>query len=310
MGTGKWDANTWDTYATTNSHATKSTTEIYKNRSMKSELDPKGVMRESVDSPDNPNSTPIIIGLDVTGSMGFLSDKIVRESLNKLILDIHDRKPVKDPHVLMAGIGDVEAGDTCPLQVTQFEADIRLADQLTDIYLEGRGGGNQYESYALMWWFAAHHTKTDSFKKRGQKGFIFTLGDEWPTPYLRSEDIERVFGEGPGEKVLMDQILTEVSREWEVFHLITTEGAHSHHSLIKAGHLPGWTDVLGQRALKVTDYHKIPEIICSTMQIVKGEDVDVVADSWDGSTAVAVREATRSLKGLKDYGDAGGVATL
>jgi len=308
MGTGKWDSGTWDSYTNTRGHATKSTTEIYSSKKMKSALDPKGVIRESVDSDDNPNSTPVIVGLDVTASMNRISDKIVRGSLNKLILDIHNRKPVHDPHILIAGIGDAEAGDVSPLQVTQFEADIRLADQLTDIWLENGGGGNRYESYALMWWFAAHHTKCDSFKKRGQKGFIFTMGDEWPTPYLRPQDIERVFGEGPGEKVSMDQILTEVSREWEVFHLVLTQGSYGEMPMKSIDtRLQGWSDVLGQRALKVTDYDKIPEIICSTMQIVKGEDLDTVADSWDGTTAVVVREATRSLKGFKA---SEGVATL
>jgi hypothetical protein len=306
MGTGKWDDKEWASYSTTNSHATKTTKEIFSS-TMKGSLDPKNVMRESCDSDDNPESTPVIVGLDVTGSMNGVSDKIVRESLNKLIVDIHDRKPVTDPHILMAGIGDVEAGDRSPLQVTQFEADIKLADQLTDIWLENGGGGNSYESYALLWWFAANHTKCDSFKKRQRKGFLFTMGDEWPTPYLRAEDIERVFGTGPGEKVSMDQILTQASREWEIFHLQITEGWHGEAPMERNNHLPGWNDVLGQRALKVTDYHKIPEVIVSTMQIVNGENADAVVDSWDGSTSVVVREAT---KNLTKSGTRGGVATL
>lgn len=311
MGSGKWDDGDWAKYATTNSHSTKSTHEIYSSRSMKDNLNPKGVMRESCDSEDNPNSTPIIVALDVTGSMHRISDSIVRESLNKLILDIHDRKPVSDPHILMAGIGDVEAYDQAPLQVTQFEADIKLADQLSDIWLEGGGGGNSYESYALAWWFAANHTKCDAFTKRKKKGFIFTIGDEWCTPYLRGEDIEKVFGKGPGEKVLMDQILTQVSRNWEVFHLVTTQGSYGDAPMDDvdkySGRLPGWKSVLGERALKVTDYKKIPEIICSTMQIIAGDSVDSVINSWDGSTSMVVREATQGLTNLT-YGD--GVATL
>jgi hypothetical protein len=273
------------------------------------DLDPKGVTRESCDSDDNPNSTPIIVGLDVTGSMHGVCDKIVREALNKLIIEIHDRKPVTDPHILMAGIGDV-LYDSAPLQVTQFEADIRLAEQLTKIWLEGGGGGNAFESYALLWWFAAHHTKCDSFKKRGKKGFLFTMGDEWPTPKLAADDIKKVFGTGPQADVNMDEILTLASREWEIFHLVVTEGSYGDEPMTncKRGRdNVGWLEVLGQRALKVTDYHKIPEIICSTMQIVAGEDATKVIDSWDGSTSIVVREAT---KGLTVGGSTGGVATL
>ena len=89
MGSGKWNDSDWKSYTTTNSHSTKaSVNDIFTSRSMKADLDPKGVMRESFDSSDNPNSTPVIVALDVTASMGRVSDKIVRESLNKLILDV------------------------------------------------------------------------------------------------------------------------------------------------------------------------------------------------------------------------------
>ena len=74
-------------------------------------------------------------------------------------------------------IGDAEC-DRAPLQVTQFEADIRLADQLRELWIEGGGGGNRGESYHLPWAFAAMRTSTDCFERRGRKGYLFTIGDE------------------------------------------------------------------------------------------------------------------------------------
>ena len=39
--------------------------------------------------------------------------------------------PVADPHMMIMGVGDAWC-DRAPLQVTQFEPDIRIAEQLTD----------------------------------------------------------------------------------------------------------------------------------------------------------------------------------
>ena len=75
---------------------------------------------------------------------------------------------VTDPQFLCAAIGDSKS-DKTPLQVTQFESDIRIIRQLTDLYLEGGGGGNYGESYHLLWYFAAYRTAADCFEKRGKK---------------------------------------------------------------------------------------------------------------------------------------------
>ena len=65
-----------------------------------------------------------------------IADIIARKGLNTLLEEIYSRKPISDPHVMIMGIGDVEMHDKAPLQVTQFEADIRLAEQLENIFLE------------------------------------------------------------------------------------------------------------------------------------------------------------------------------
>jgi len=293
MGSGRWDSDSWKTYATSRSYDTKKVEEIFA-RSMDPSLDPKGVLiRESRDSDDNANSNALIIALDVTGSMGMVLDVMAKTGLNTLVTEIHNRKPVADPHIMAMGIGDVEAGDRAPLQVTQFEADLRIAEQLEKIFLEKGGGGNHYESYALAWYFAAMHTSIDCFEKRNKKGYIFTIGDEKPTPYLRKQDIERVLGTSPQSDLNIKEILSLASRQWEIFHLIVEEGsyARSHRDLV----INAWQDLLGQNALLLPDHTKLGEVIVSTLQICEGADKDHVVDSWDGSTAVAVREATRSL---------------
>ena len=126
-------------------------------------------MRESRDNDEHPNSTPIAIGVDVTGSMGYLSEEIVKNSLNELMKKLYASNVIPDPQLMFAAIGDALA-DEAPLQVTQFESDIRIAEQLLELWLEA-GGGDGPEDYSLFWYFLANHTDTDSMKKRNEKGF-------------------------------------------------------------------------------------------------------------------------------------------
>jgi hypothetical protein len=192
------------------------------------------------------------------------------------------------------GIGDVEMGDRYPLQVTQFEADIRIANQLTKIYLERGGGGNSYESYALAWYFAGMFTAIDSFDKRGKKGYLFTIGDEMPTPYIRPEDLQRVFGgELIKSKLDMEQLLSMATKRYEVFHIMVEEG--SNYRSMPDRTKNAWIKLLGQRAIPLSDHTKLSEVIVSTIQVNEGEADDKVIASWDKSTSMVVANAIRDL---------------
>ena len=106
MGSGTFDAKTYRTFTDSVKH--KSTDEIY-SKHLNDNLNPKGVMfRESRDSADNPQSTPVIVALDVTGSMGMIADVIAREGLGTLFTSILDRKPITNPHLMFMGVGDVK----------------------------------------------------------------------------------------------------------------------------------------------------------------------------------------------------------
>lgn len=290
MGYGSFTANSWSRYATSRGITGQSTyDQIYKNTSMKDSLNPKGIMyRESCDSDDHPNSTPIILGLDVTGSMGDLAATIAKESLKTLMDELYAKQPVPDPHVMFMAIGDAYC-DYAPLQVSQFEADIRIAEQLTDIYFEGHGGGNGGESYLLAWYFAARHTKIDSFDKHNRKGFIFTIGDESNHNVLTKEQIKEIFGDDVESDLTAEELLTEATRQYEVFHLIVKDGERRY------GSVTSWNKLLNERAMEVTDYTKISEIVEATMEILNGRDVDTVSKQWDGTTNMVVKNAVRGL---------------
>jgi hypothetical protein len=294
MGSGRWDSSAWAGYASTKSYSSKTVDAIYTSRSLHKDLDPKGVVaRESRDSADNPNSNAIIVALDVTGSMGSVLDVVAKQGLNTLATEIYSRKPVTDPHLMFMGIGDVAAGDEAPLQVSQFEADIRIAQQLENIYYEKRGGGNNSESYVFSWYFAAKHTSIDCFEKRNKKGYLFTIGDEMPTPGLLASEIERILGYSPETDFTAEQLLTLVLRQWEVFHIIIEEGiycAGRRDQVVNA-----WQKLLGQRAIPLSDHTKLAEVIVSTLQVCEGHHIDRVVDSWDGSTSLVVKRAVGEL---------------
>ena len=71
MGSGSYDYSSRSLRAQSAGYNTKSTHEIFESRSINVAMSPLGIdIRESRDSAEHPNSYPIIIALDVTGSMG------------------------------------------------------------------------------------------------------------------------------------------------------------------------------------------------------------------------------------------------
>jgi hypothetical protein len=293
MGAGSFSTKDWDTYRT--STVGKSTDAIFTTKgAAKSSLDPNGVVvRESRDSVDNPQSTAIIVGIDVTGSMGMIADTLAREGLGVLFTEILDRKPVTDPHLMFMAIGDAYA-DRNPLQVSQFEADNRIIPQLTDIYLEKGGGGNQFESYDLPWYFAAHHTSLDCFEKRAKKGYLFTVGDENPPPGITAAQITKIFGDSQAQGMSSAELLVMVQRTYHVFHLVVEEGDFCRHGSQPV--IDKWRSLLGQNVLALSDYTKLSEVIVSAIQVIEGADKVAVASSWSGSTSLVVAKALSGME--------------
>ena len=288
MGLGSWTESDWASYSS-KSISGKSASAIYAMRGMKPEYDPKNIgFRESRDSSGHPNSNAIIIGLDVTGSMASILEAVA-EKLGLLVEEILNRSPVADPQVMFMAIGDAMC-DHAPLQVTQFESDIRIAKQLTELYFEKGGGGNSFESYPLAWYFAANHTKIDCHEKRGKKGFIFTMGDDCFPKMITARELKKFFNDDVEANIPVKEILTQANRRYEVFHLMIQQGGSA-----SAINESAWLDLLGERAISVTDYTKIPEVIVSILEVMGGKTVDDTVKSWDGNTAVVVRDAIKNL---------------
>ena len=121
------------------------------------------------------------------------------------------------------------------------------------------------------------------------------MGDESPQYRLSKNMIEKAI---EGEKVQFEEIsaedlLTDISKEWNVFHLLLEEGYYARRYLDKCR--KQWRELYGQHVLYVSDISKISEIITSTIQLVEGEDKDRIIKSWDGTTSLAVQHAFQGI---------------
>lgn len=290
MGSGSFSRSAYADYSLNVSGSSRD--EVFTQRTIYTKLDPNNMgVRESRDSADHPESTPIIVLTDVTGSMGSVPHELIKNGVGRLIDGLFETLPVKDPQILFGGIGDIDC-DRAPLQVTQFESDNRMVEQLADVYLEGRGGGNDSESYDLAWYFAAYHTSTDSFNKRGKKGYLFTTGDEmFPRGFSQSQ-LRTVFGTDETiskSNMTADEALAAAQESWEVFHLIIEQGSYfrQHRNSVTID----WREHMGRRAILVDNHEFLPEVITAILRVSEGENPETVLNDVPSKAAATVRHA-------------------
>jgi hypothetical protein len=261
MGTGTYSISGAATrnYAFTSSNAVNS--EIFKAKVINNAMNPRGIkLREARDSEDHPNSVPIILGLDVTGSMGSIPNFLVKNGLPKIMEKIFNGGE-KDPQILFLAVGDHEC-DSSPLQVGQFESNDELLDKwLKDVYLEGGGGGNNGESYHLAWYFAGRHTSIDSFEKRNKKGILFTIGDEPVLEDLPKSKINSIMGTTHDENFNLDGILKSAQKMYHVYHIHVKQTMSGQ----KKETIDSWKKILGDNLLIAEKSEDIAELISSVV---------------------------------------------
>ena len=221
MGAGSWSSSTYKCYSKSLGRDYDTSTgrvsgHEFTTRRLDESLDPsKFEVRECVNSEEHPNTIPVILALDVTGSMGNAC-KETAEALNVIITNLYDK--FKDIEFCIMGIGDLEC-DNAPIQMGQFESDVRIAKELDKIYMEHGGGGNRYESYTAAWYVGLKKTKLDCFDKQGRKGIIITMGDEPLNPVLHKDELNEFANVHEQDDVKTDKLYSEAHEKFDIFHI-------------------------------------------------------------------------------------------
>lgn len=241
MGSGTWTRSAFTDYSTTKGYSIDSTgsiagsysnQEMFKSRRLDPALDPKNIIRECCDTDEHPNTLPVILALDVTGSMGQTAVEVAKK-LNVIMTKLYEE--VTDVEFMIMGIGDLSC-DSVPIQASQFESDIRIAEQLDKIYFEFGGGGNNYESYTAAWYFGSRHTNLDCLK-RDKRGIIITMGDEQLNPYLpingRNCGLAKATGDNLQADIETKDLYEETVKKFDIYHLDVNHGRRYDESSIE-----------------------------------------------------------------------------
>jgi hypothetical protein len=256
------------------------------------DMDIKGKRRESRDSTAHPNSKGIAVVFDVTGSMGGIP-VVLQKKLGQLMRVLLAKSYMPDPQILFGAIGDANC-DSVPLQIGQFESGLEMDDDLGKLVLEGRGGGQIKESYELLPYFFATRVDMDCFEKRGEKGYLFTIGDEYPYPRINKDQVESLMGVSLEADVKLEDAVKMVLEKFEWFHIIprTSTGAMPEVQ-------QHWKDLLGERVLFLDDPNAVCETIVLTIGLIEGAITDTKTGADDlhaaGSDRGAIASATTAL---------------
>lgn len=309
MGFRSYSYEDWSTY--TSATHKKTTAELYTSKKGHPDMDPRvftGV-RECRDSDQHPETTPIIMAIDNTGSMGETADTLARKVIGVTLGELITRKTLSGPTMLPMCFGDVfcgnedstDKGDEYPLQVGQFEqATTDLAQWTEKLYLERKGYSNQFESIDLPLHFVTNRVVSDAWEKRQKKGYFFLATDDlypkYMTPARAKEGLNVTLQENLPFATLLEAAMTR-------FHvyIVYTRG--------ESGPLAQkWISAFPSNVICIQEVDKLAEVIVSTIQVMEGQEtVESVAKTWAGKTSMVVAQSIHRLRPSSSGGLPGGM---
>jgi hypothetical protein len=278
-------------------------------------MNPKGVkVRESRDSEAHPTSHAVAVLIDVTGSMQTVP-RILQQHLPRLMGLLIRKGYLEHPQILIGAVGDATC-DRVPLQLGQFESGIEIEEDLGRIYMEGGGGGQMTESYELAMYFLARHTAIDCFEKRGQRGYLFVIGDEAPYAHVKRREAAEDLADGLEADLPIEDMIAELEKMYDVYFVIPKLTHHWNNQSV----YQRWVRLLGQNVLRLEEPAGICELIASTIGLAEGkvalEDLadDLKEEGSAANVADAVNKALVAAAAEKgrgaDEGDGSGLTHL
>ncbi|MEW6365339.1 MAG: hypothetical protein AB1714_11985 [Acidobacteriota bacterium] len=211
----------------------------------------------STDSP-----TPLVVAVDVTGSMGEWP-KIIFEKLPVLYNEA--KLHIPDVEISFAAIGDANV-DNFPLQVCDFRKGKDLEEGINSIFPEGGGGAGTKESYELAAYFYARHCQ---MKKDAAPIFVF-CGDEGYYETIKAAAVSRMTGDVPAGDLRAGDVFKELLQKFTVYNLrLEYKNAQKEEEIRQQ-----WEETLGkQMVLKLEDPRRIVDAIIGLVAVAR-EDID------------------------------------
>jgi hypothetical protein len=290
-------------------------------------LDPFGVkVRESRDSGPHPVTVPVAVLFDTTGSMQEVPIMLQRELSRLMGCFLNDKASGKRylgdgyPAIMIGGFDDFAAmggGRNGILQVGQFESGIEIDDNLTNMWLTGRGGGTYDEDSEMALYFMARHTAHDHMEKRGRKGYCFIVTDEHAYRRLSCRQVKEVIGDTLQADMAIEEVIAEAQKLYHVFVIIPALTYHYDDRELERW----WVKQLGQQnVLKLAQPERICEMIvaavalCEEHTALEDLETDGLMTGLEGALVPLskTKEVSRySADGLPAVsGDAGGIERL
>lgn len=235
----------------------------------------------------------IIFALDVTGSNTDYA-KIVFDKM-PMFWGQCEQKVMNnsgDFEICYIGFGDAIT-DRAPLQVTEFAQQIACDEQLSKLFLEGCGGGNDGESSELVGLYALNNIEID----KDTTPILFIMTDE-KTHGAARKDLAAAEGIDIKEDVV--DVWTPLKKKFKnnVYCLL---GKYSGCNF-DTGITRHWNDILGKtNVIKVGEPKAIVDIMLGVLNLVM-ETMDLEEYKLDmldrGQTQARISSVSSSLEGL------------
>jgi hypothetical protein len=236
------------------------------------------------------SENPIILGVDVTGSMATWP------------AEIFDRLPLfyqtlsqyrKDVEISFAAIGDAYC-DSYPIQVTDFTKELDLEKKLNALCPEGGGGGQVSETYELFGHFLLNHCETPNAKTP----FLFLFGDEKFYDTVNPDQIEHYIGDKVQSAPNSNEVWKGLMQKFNVYLLHKPYGYGDSSSVDKEV-VDHWAKAIGrQRIIELPSKERAVDIAMGIVAKHWGKFSDFgdnLSARQDSSSSAPVYDSLRMI---------------
>lgn len=242
--------------------------------------------------------TPLVIVVDQTGSMGDWPATM----FSKLPYLEHEAKDYLGAatEISFAAIGDANNGEDYPLQCRPFDKGPALATRLSELVIEGKGGGDTHETYELAALYYArnvrapnmrttsdttHHTDRFSMldsmvRPKAPRGMIIFIGDEEPYASVRPEVAKR-YGhiDLPGD-IDVETIFEELKQKFSVYAVLKPyNGSWEKRTTLDNRIYNKWCDLIGKEHIALLSHpERVVDVIFGLLAEERGRFSDYMKE--------------------------------